>query len=217
MEQECHWYEKEEVRDNLRIFGRAIQGPSPFRVIIEPDKEKCHSGCCSFSARKITVNPTIFAVPPREQYILTKALLVHEAGHRRFTSPPIIPLPPTIREVANVLEDERVERLMWGEFAGVRWLIQRLAAKFYESSCILDEASQLPGQVISYFLQLRWANRIGRPVKGKLCAQNGLLWERVKPLVFEAWQADTSRIVNQNAAKIVEILTNASKAGKGAK
>jgi len=198
------WYEREDVKDQLLIFGRGIQGVSPFDVILEPDPAKCHSGSCSFTDRRITVNPTLFSAPDREQYLLTKGLLVHEAGHRRHTTP--LYLPPITWEIANILEDERIENRMHEEFIGVQWLIMKLARRFYKDSRHLDPTSESPDEVVAYFLQLRWALRIGQPVKGALSPLNQQLWEEIKPLVFDAWHAANTESVNQLAEEITEIL-----------
>jgi hypothetical protein len=78
------WYEWRHIRNRLLSCGRAVQGVSPYRTVLEPDKSKCSSGYTNFSKRLIMVNPTIFETSPAEQYRLTKAVLCHEAGHRRF-------------------------------------------------------------------------------------------------------------------------------------
>ncbi|MHB1459536.1 MAG: hypothetical protein ACYC0V_21705, partial [Armatimonadota bacterium] len=178
------WYENENVRDKLMIFGRAIQGVGPFEVVIEPDPTKCHSGLCSFDSRRISVNPTLFKLPAIEQYQLTKALLVHEGGHRRHTAPTV--LPDIVREIANILEDERVESRMWEEFVGVRWLIKKLAARFYQETTPIEKTSDRPDRVVCYFLQFRWAKRINQPIKGGLSPRNELLWKNVEPFVYES-------------------------------
>jgi hypothetical protein len=198
------WYEWRNIRNRLIVFGRAVQGISPYRILIEPDRSKCPSGYCNFTKREIAANPGIFALLPKDQYQLTKAILVHEAGHRRFTS--LNKLPPLVHQVANILEDERVEMQMCEEFAGVRWLIKRLSQQLYEESKPIDEKSDSPGEVVAYFLQLRWAKRIGQPIKGELSVKNQELWQKVEPLVYEAWQAETSEVVNRNAEEIVNIL-----------
>lgn len=198
------WYEWRNIRNRLVVFGRAVQGISPYRVTIEPDRSKCPSGYCNFSRREIAANPDLFTLAPKEQYQLTKAILVHEAGHRRFTTPN--KLPPLVHHVANILEDERIERQMCDEFAGVRWLVRRLSQTLYGESKPVDEGSDSPGQVVAYFLQLRWAKRIGLPIKGKLSPKNQGLWQKVKPLVYESWEADTSEVVDRNAEEIVQIL-----------
>ncbi len=199
------WYEWRNIRNRLVVFGRAVQGMSPYRVIIEPDRKKCPSGYCHFSKREIAANPNIFPLLlSKDQYQLTKAILVHEAGHRRFTTPN--KLSPLVHQVANILEDERIERQMCEEFAGVRWLVKRLSQQLYEESKPIDEKSDSPGEVVAYFLQLRWAKRIGQPIKGGLSPKNQELWQKVEPLVYEAWQAETSQIVDRNAENIVQIL-----------
>jgi len=198
------WYEWRNIRNRLIIFGKAIQGVSPYRVTIEPERSKCPSGYCNFNRREIAVNPDIFSLPPRDQYQITKAILVHEAGHRRFTSPH--KLPPVVHQVANILEDERIERHMCHEFAGVRWLIWKLSQTLYDESNPVDESSDSPGEVVAYFLQLRWAEKLGQLIKGGLAPNNQELWCKVEPLVYESWQAETSEAVDRNAKEIVRIL-----------
>lgn len=200
----AHWYERQEYIDQLILFGKAVQGVDPYRVIIQPDRSKCRSGYCSFAASTIAVNPTVFPVPANKQFLLTKALLIHEAGHRRHTSPETLPRLHSV--VANVLEDERVDRRMIEEFASAGWFLRKLSAEFLSRARPIDETNDSPGVVIDYFLQLRWANRCGRPVNGSLSLRNRNLWERVEPIVLESWQAQTSQEVNRNAAKILGVL-----------
>jgi hypothetical protein len=198
------WYEWRNIRERLTLFGRAIQGISPYRVRLEPDPAKCPTGYCDFQRREIVVNPGVLGAKPPDQYRLTKAILVHESGHRRFTTP--ADSSPLVHKVSNILEDERVERLMADGFAGLRPFVRELSEALYEQSPEIDEASESAGEVVAYFLQLRWARRLGRPVKGALSAVNQERWEKVEELVLEAWEAETSETVNRNAEEIVRIL-----------
>jgi len=198
------WYEWRNIRERLITFGRAIQGISPYRVRIEPDTTKCPTGYCDFSKREIAINPGIFPLMPKEQYQLTKAILVHEAGHRRFTT--TRKLPPVVHMVSNILEDERIERLMSDEFAGLRSLIKKLSEQLYKEAKLVNEVSDSPGEIVNYFLQLRWAKRIKQPVKGKLSAACEKLWGKVETLVYESWGAENSEVVDNNAEQIVRIL-----------
>lgn len=199
------WYEWGNIIKKLIYFGQAMQGISPYRVLVESDILKCPSGYCDFTNREIAVNPALFPkLQPKEQYQLTKALLVHEAGHRRFTDPK--ELSPIVQQVANILEDERIERQMRNEFVGVRWLLTKLSKQLYEESKPIDETTDNPGEVIAYFLQLRWANQIGELIKGSLSSKNEELWEKVKTLVFASWNAETFDLVCMNAEEIVRIL-----------
>ncbi|MDP3012014.1 MAG: hypothetical protein Q8N27_04785 [Candidatus Hydromicrobium sp.] len=198
------WYEWKNIRKRLVVFGKALQGISPYKVLIESDNKKCPTGYCNFTRREIAVNPNIFDLAPRDQYQLTKAILVHEAGHRRFTtSKKLLPL---THQVANILEDERIERQMCEEFVGVRWLVKKLSKIFYNESEPINKTSDSPGEVVAYFLQLRWAKRIGLPIKDGLSSKNQKLWQKVKPLVYKAWEAKSSQVVERNAKKIVSIL-----------
>lgn len=198
------WYEWRNIRERLMIFSRAIQGISPYRVLIEPDRGKCPTGYCNFKKREIAANPNLFAVRPKEQYNLTKAILVHEAGHRRFTTPGN--LSPVVHTVANILEDERIEQLMAQEFAGLRPLVRMLSEALYREAPEVDATSGSPGEVVGYFLQLRWAKRLAQPIKGGLAPANEARWRKVEPLVYQAWLAPTSETVERNATKIVRIL-----------
>jgi len=199
------WYEWGNIKNRLLYFGKAMQGISPYRVLVEPDEIKCPTGYCDFSKKEIAINPSLFSdLQPKDQYQLSKALLVHEAGHRRFTKPKRMKL--VTHQISNILEDERIERQMCFEFAGVRWLVKKLSEKLYEEAHPIDEKSDSPGEVVAYFLQLRWARALGKPVKGNLSTENQKLWEKVKPLVYEAWGAETSETVHENAKKIARIL-----------
>ena len=96
------WYEWRNIRNRLFAFGSAVQGVSPYQMELEPDPAKCPSGYTNFAKRLIMVNPTLFEVTPEAQYLLTKAVLCHEAGHRRFTTP--TRLPSHVHMVSNLLE-----------------------------------------------------------------------------------------------------------------
>ena len=199
------WYEWRHVCESLAVFGRAIQGVSPYTVVIEADAEKCATGYCNFTRRRIAVNPRLFADrTPKQQYSLTKALLVHEAGHRRFTT--IGATKGILHLVSNILEDERIERLMSESFAGLRHLVLELSNAMYDDAHPLDAESQEPGEVLAAILQARWADRIGRPLKGRLSQGNNKLWEQVFPLAKEAWFAPDTATVERIAQRIVDIL-----------
>ena len=198
-----NWWEWGNVQEKLRRFALAIQGPRPYRVRLLADPKLCPTGWCNYSTREIAANPAAFLGAPDEQYQLTKALLVHEAGHRRFTSP--VKLTGVVKEVENILEDERVERLIAAHFAGLGSLLRRLSERAYVDADPVEPGDD-PVQVVAYFLQLRWARRIGRSVKGVLSARNRALWEEVAPLVEEAWVAPTTERVAELAREIVRRL-----------
>jgi len=198
------WYEWRPVRQKLAAFGRAIQGVSPYGVVIEPDRARCPTGYCDFSRREIAVNPTCFRLEPRDAYRATQALLVHEAGHRRFTTPARLSGP--VAFVSNLLEDQRIETLMADQFAGLRPLVAYLAGLMYKRVRPVDPGSDDPVEVLGYILGLRWPTRLGKPVVGALSPRNRARWERMRPWVERAWHAESSVIVDRCAEEIVRLL-----------
>jgi len=196
------WWQWRNIQEKLRLYGRALQGPMPYRV--EFADEPNLTGLTDFSRRLVRVNPEMIpGLRARQAYDITKAVLCHEAGHRRFTTP--AELPRVVHMVSNILEDQRIESLMMEEFAGTRLLIRSLTERLFELSPNL-EGSEDPGQVVAAALQHRWAYRLGESLKGELSAINQERWERVRPLVEAAWVADSSLEVDRYAERIVEIL-----------
>ena len=125
------WWQWKHIQERLRLWGRALQGVEPYRIEIVD--EPGLTGLTNFTQRLIKVNPEmIHGLKPREGYEITKAVLCHEAGHRRFTTH--AELNPVVHMVSNILEDQRIESLMMEEFAGTRPLIRRMTEALYEQS-----------------------------------------------------------------------------------
>lgn len=196
------WWQWKHIDERLRLWGRALQGVEPYRI--ELVDEPGLTGLTNFTQRLIKVNPEMIrGLKPREAYEITKAVLCHEAGHRRFTTH--AELNPVVHMVSNILEDQRIESLMMEEFAGTRPLIRRMTEALYEKSPPL-EATDDPGQVIAATLQWRWAVRLGLDLKGELSPINAERWEQVRPMAEEAWVAASTKDVDLVAWRIVTLL-----------
>lgn len=196
------WWQWRNIQEKLKLFGRAVQGVEPYRIEFVDWPHL--TGQTDFEERLVLVNPEMIpGLRPREAYEITKAVLCHEAGHRRFTTPSKLPV--AVHVVSNILEDQRIESLMMEEFAGTRTLIWNLTKAMYGRSPDL-EPTEDPGQVVAAALQHRWAVRLGETLKGELSEANQKLWEEVRPLVEKAWVADSSKKVDRIAARIVKIL-----------
>lgn len=196
------WWQWRNIQEKLRLYGRVLQGTMPYRI--EFADEPNLTGLTDFSRQLVRVNPEMIpGLRARQAYDITKAVLCHEAGHRRFTTPTT--LPPVVHMVSNILEDQRIESLMMEEFAGTRTLIRALTERLFELSPNL-EAGDDPRQVVAAALQYRWAYRLGESLKGELSAVNQERWEKVRPLVEAAWVASSSLEVDRFAERIVEIL-----------
>lgn len=196
------WWQWKHIQDRLKLWGRALQGVEPYRI--EFAEEPGLTGLTDFSNHLIKVNPEMIAgLKPRDGYEITKAVLCHEAGHRRYTAP--AELSWVVHMVANILEDQRIESLIMEEFAGTRPMIRLLTKALYEQSPELD-ATDDPGQVVAAALQWRWAVRLGVGLKGELSEINKERWEQVRPMAEDAWVATSSEEVNTIAWRIVELL-----------
>ena len=199
------WYEWRTHTNRLQAWSRAVQGANPYKVEFEPNPRVCPTAYTDFGKRLMRVNPEFAGKTPREQFNFTKALLSHEAGHKRFTTPNKA-LSPLVAQISNILEDERIERLMEAEFTGVRPLLKRLNEAILDKALELSPESENKGDVLNYALQWRWSLRSGMPVKGSLSTPNQALWALCEPLVRECWTAETSETSDRNAAEIARIL-----------
>lgn len=196
------WWQWKNIQEKLRLFGVAVQGPEPYRIEFADDPGL--TGLTDFETRLVRVNPELIpGLRPRDAYEITKAVLCHEAGHRRFTTP--TRLSPVVHMVSNILEDQRIESLIMEEFAGTRPFIYGLTKAMYGQSPELETTDD-PGQVVAAALQHRWAVRLGLGLKGSLSSANQAKWEEVRPLVEMAWVASSSVEVDRIARRIVRML-----------
>ena len=166
------WYQWPSIERQLVTFGKSFLGPYAFAVRLEDDRSICPSGVCDFGQRTITVNPRAFPGPPRTQYLLTRGVLAHEVGHARYTTPRD-GVTPVVQELTNVLEDERIERIMGGQFWSVRGALTATTRHAYWRAVPLGQPrGELqdpddPRWVVLAAVQWRWARRLGLPLKGQ--------------------------------------------------
>ena len=205
------WWQWPSVERQLVTFAKSFLGPHAFAVALTVDPSVCRVGVCDFERREIAVNPTAIAGPPRQQYLITRGLLVHEVGHARYTAPRA-DAAPVVHQVANCLEDERIERIMGGQFWSVRGALTAVCRASYAAVGPLGQPRgdlqdpDDPRWVVVAALHWRWAQRLDEPLKGELSPRNRRLWRRVRPLVERAWAApDTGRVYDL-AEEIVRML-----------
>lgn len=199
------WYDWRTHTKRLEAWSKALQGNNPYSVEITTKMPLGVPAYTDFTHRVIKANPESFGSRPRDQYDFTKALLAHEAGHKRYTTPDAS-IGIVQARIANLLEDERIERLMEAEFVGVRKGLKLLNAECQKMAPSLDPDSSNVEDVLNYMLQERFSIRSGLPINGELSPDNRALWERCKPLVRECWTAATSETSNRNALEIMRIL-----------
>src|SRR3990167_7585071 len=118
------WHDWRPHRNRLVAWSKAIQGRDPYSIEFDT---RCPSSYTDFKKRLMKVNPELFGKTAKEQFNFTKALLSHEAGHKRFTTP--AKLPKLVAQVSNILEDERIERLMSADYSGISKQLKALNAE----------------------------------------------------------------------------------------
>jgi hypothetical protein len=160
----------------------------------------------------IQVNPQLFArLEPDRQFQLTQGLLAHEVGHALFTDAWPGHGEDLLREMTNMLEDERIERAIVIAYPGIRAVIRklgdRLLADLRFAQCE-DYAAEM--KVYACCLIWRWASsrmtESGMLEKMHATEQAHTLWKTVRPLVESAWSAPYTRWVIDIARKVLETL-----------
>ncbi len=205
------WYEWPSVERRLVVYAKSFLGPHAFSVRLENDPWICAAGYCDFGRNEIVVNPAISEGDVQAQYLLTRGLLAHEVGHARYTTPRE-GAARIVQQLTNILEDERIERIMGGQFWSVRAALTATTRHAYWRAVPLGQPrGELrdpddPRWVVLAALQRRWALRLGEPMKGRLTELNRARWRRAEPLVEEAWRAPDTARVYELAEQIVAML-----------
>jgi len=216
MAQEMRWHDWGPVREHLRTWGASLLRGRRYTVTVDP---RCtRTGVCDFTQRAIRVSPEAFGQTDAEQYGCAKAVLAHEAGHAWYTDEGALRgdtgaegsgRRTMLNRLVNILEDERVERCLMNHFVLCRSLFHLLGDMAYRDSDPLPSDDD-PRAVIGACLLWRWAHdrrdRGKDKIQDALSASNLPLWDRVRPLVEEAWVASSTIQVADIAKRILNIL-----------
>jgi len=216
MAQEMRWHDWGPVREHLRTWGSSLLRGRRYTVTVDP---RCtRTGVCDFTQRAIRVNPEAFGQTDAEQYGCAKAVLAHEAGHACYTDEGALSgdsgaegsgRRTMLSRLVNILEDERVERCLMNHFVLCHRLFHLLGDVAYRDSDALPSDDD-PRVVMGACLLWRWAHdrrdRGKEKIQDALSASNLALWDRVRPLVEEAWVACSTVEVVDTAREILAIL-----------
>jgi hypothetical protein len=157
----------------------------------------------------IQVNPQLFPLQPVEvQFRLTQGLLAHECGHAWFTGCWLDQSENVLQELANMLEDERIERGICTLYPGVGPAIRLLGDLVYNGMERTPDEAHI--QAYTCCLAWRWAhNRTNeKEMFERLCVSNDgqRLWVKIRSLVEQAWTAPDTQTVISLARDILRIL-----------
>jgi hypothetical protein len=198
-----------------------VFGGSPVRLGWQP----CSTGYVEFDRRRCWVNAE--AVPdaaPAEQFIATVYLAAHERAHARWTDyvagdfdlldaggarvmdrSGAVKMDRTLHQTWNILEDERIERLVGRDFPHLHSYLEhgnRLMLALAPGPGDGDD----PMEVLAWVLRRRFADRACVPEPCPLGPANLELLMQVEPLVQEAFGCSSARRVVELAREINRIL-----------
>jgi hypothetical protein len=157
----------------------------------------------------IQVNPQLFPEQNVDvQFRLTQGLLAHECGHAWFTSSWSDQSETILQELANMLEDQRIEGGICILYPGVAPAICLLGDLVYASLAIA--AGDPRQQAYCCCLAWRWAHsRTGEQAmfeKLGIASAGQSLWQEIRPLVEQAWMAADTATVISLAKEILGLL-----------
>lgn len=193
----------------------------------------CETGYTDFRNQRCWVNTTVLPNPAseEEQIITATFIAAHERAHARWTEyvegdfylrdvsgVPVLhkgePMTDVVvHQVWNILEDERIERLLMHHFRylgpylvrGSQYMLRLIEAVTGQDS---------PEEVIKWVLRRRVLQRANVQEDCPLSPTNVQLLHDIEPLLDEAFSASSSRRVVEIAREIVEKLNlNQSSSG----
>jgi hypothetical protein len=202
------WWLWRAVQERLMTFALALLSPlrgRRYRVTLKPEG----TGFCDPKRQVIQANPVLFSDEGvTVQFRATQGLLAHEVAHALFTGSWPEAREDVLCQLTNILEDERIERLITRFYPGIAPAITMLGDLSYLR--FRSREADPRWQAIGCCLAWRWAyartseKQMLRQLK--VSAAGEALWSQVRPLVEEAWAAAETQAVIELARRVLEIL-----------
>jgi hypothetical protein len=183
------------------------------------------TGYTDFSKQRCWVNAELFPrLEPAKAFVVTTFIAAHERAHARWTdfvmsdfelrTPKGDPkhdangrplYDRSLQQIWNILEDERIERLLGRDFPHLHRYLQ------YGSDLMLPKIPVCTGDddpvdIITWVLRRRVLTRAGKTEPCLLSPANQTLLEEIEPLLDEAFSCDSSRRVVEIAREIMKHL-----------
>ncbi len=196
------WWIWRSVQTRLTKWTLLLLGGRKYTVELTT---KIETGAHYPDLKRIEVNPEMFARESVDmQFRATQGLLLHEAGHARYTAAWPDQKDNVLCELVNMLEDARIENCMGTAFPGGAPALQLLGDLVYRD---LHGGETKPEyKALLACLAWRWAHtrsseremfkRLKMQATDGLPASSLELWAKVRPLVEAAWHApDTGEVI----------------------
>ena len=200
------WHEIPKNWNQLVGLGRALQGKNPWNVRKKLDMEV--AGRTFLEHQYIEIDPCWFGnIPADAQYEMTKSVIMHEAGHRRFTDPKAWPGNASAlkHNMINLLEDYRIE-------TGMKEMYPRRAEELEKMVYALVNTPNTPSPpehdyaVVALHIFQERMGSLYLPFNILDYAMHVERWLDIAPLVREASRAPNTARVNEIADEILELL-----------
>lgn len=184
----------------------------------------CDTGVTDFSRQQCWVNAEALpAGKPTQQFVATVFLAAHERAHARWTDyeatdfhlldrqgQPVTgrsgpAFDQMLHQTWNILEDERIERLVGRDFPHLHRYLKEGNGHLL-SLVPAAGADDNPTHILTWVLRRRLFTRAGLTEDCPLSDQNQQLLATIEPLLEEAFGCDSSRRVVQIAREILKAL-----------
>ena len=209
------WYEYLPNRDRLELWTRSL---APGRITSLRWDLTQETAWFNPARRSIGINPTSVGKTPREQWIGSRAMAAHEAGHANYTGSSLGE-GATLHHLSNILEDQRIEWLICKAFPALTKEMRAKNRWRWNAESAPTAANDNPYHILAAALLHRWEWWLGiRTLKRKrkaikslaskivLCTENQKRWDTVRSWVEEAWVASSSDEVVAIAKRILDFL-----------
>lgn len=201
------WWWNRDTQNRLTLWVKMILSrlAAEYRILLEDNGSGYHDSLNHL----IQANCQLFGQEPvRVQFLVTQAILAHEAGHALHTGQMADQRNTILFALINILEDEREERCQGILFPGLQELFFLLSKLFWRKSAALSGTDNQ--QAFDLCLEWRFAYRhqTNEDMLKRLKAAPGAIayWVRIRPLVEQAWNEKSVWEVRKLAEQILKIL-----------
>ncbi len=161
---------------------------------------------------EIQANPEMFPNEPEDvQFRVTQGILAHEVGHAFFTDAWPEAWQNILCQLANMLEDQRIERAITVTYPGVSPVIRLVGDLCYRDAP--SKVNAMAPALMAFGACLWWRWACDRDTEENFQhvtllddAEAFALWSKVRPLVEAAWSAPNTSEVIRLAKAILLLL-----------
>lgn len=223
------WHDLLPLRDTIDTKTAGINADYDLVFGDAPERlggRECATGYTDFEKKRCWLNAELLSTASAtEQYTATVFLAAHERAHARWTDfvaedfhqrdssgrvrtdargHPLGDV--VLHNCWNILEDERIERLLGRDFPHLHAYLRRGNALLLPRVPAVSSQDD-PSEVLTWILRRRLANRAGVVEVCPLSEKNLELLAQCEPLLEEAFQCSSSRRVVEIAREVLKILS----------